>query len=160
LNNFLQLLAFIVIAFIADVATADYADEAKSGMVVVETASAKHRFCTQVVSDPAAKRQGLKHRHHLASGDGMLFLFEPPQTVKFWMKETYIPLDMLFFDIHGNIVSIAERTEPLSFELIGPPDPVQGVLEIYGGLSEQLNIRTGDRISRTADTECRQKAPP
>ncbi len=91
---------------------------------------------------------------------GMLFLFAPPRRVDFWMKDTFIPLDILFFDIEGRIVSITQQAQPHSTELISPTMEVYGVLEINGGLSKELKIRTGDSIwlSAIGDSHC-QNAP-
>lgn len=95
------------------------------------------------------------HRTSLNTDAGMLFLFDPPRQVRFWMKDTLIPLDMLFIDTDGRIVSIAHRTEPGSLRLIGPREPVSAVLEINGGLSDQLGIRTGDTVKTDAVGDCR-----
>jgi uncharacterized membrane protein (UPF0127 family) len=134
-----------------------YSELAQSTAVIIQTESAEHRFCTEVATHLDALRQGLKHRRHLGSDDSMLFLFDPPKQVQFWMKDTYISLDMLFFDQAGRIVSIAERTQPFSLDLVGPATPVRGVLEINGGLSRQLNIRTGNRIVWKNENDCRMK---
>lgn len=114
--------------------------------VVVATAEGEHLFRAEVARTPEQRARGLMFREHLDLDAGMLFLFDPPQRVSFWMKNTLIPLDMLFIDRSGRIVAIAERTEPHSLEPRGPNVPVHAVLEINGGLSERLGIAPGDRV--------------
>ncbi len=114
--------------------------------VVVTSATGEHLFRAEVADTPAARAQGLMFREELELDAGMLFLFDPPSRVTFWMKNTLIPLDMLFIDTHGRIVAITERAEPHSLEGRGPGRPVRAVLEINGGLSERLGIRVGDQI--------------
>ena len=152
-----QLLLPVLFAFTNAIAAngSTYLELAESNAVAIQTESAEYRFCTEVVIRLAALRRGLKNRHHLDRDDSMLFLFDPPRQVQFWMKDTYIPLDMLFIGPDGRIVAIAERTQPHSLEPVGPVTPVRGVLEINGGLSRKLNIQTGDRIVRTSGNDCR-----
>jgi uncharacterized membrane protein (UPF0127 family) len=85
-------------------------------------------------------------REQLDTDAGMLFVFDPPRRVGFWMKNTLIPLDMLFADRTGRIVAIVERAEPHSLEPMGPEVAVAFVLEINGGLAEQLGIAVGDEM--------------
>ncbi len=77
----------------------------------------------------------------------MLFDFKSEQPISFWMKNTYIPLDMIFIRSDGRIHSIAENTEPLSERLVPSNGPVQGVLEVIGGTSRKLGIAPGDVVS-------------
>lgn len=114
--------------------------------VVVTSASGEHLFTAEVAATPAARARGLMHRESLAPDAGMLFLFEPPRRVSFWMKNTLISLDMLFIDEAGRIVAIAERTEPETLTGHGPDQPVRAVLEINGGLADRLGIRPGDEV--------------
>jgi len=76
----------------------------------------------------------------------MLFLYPGEETVAFWMKNTLIPLDMLFIGADGHIRRIAERTVPLSTAPISSVDPIRAVLEINGGTSERLGIKPGDMV--------------
>jgi len=89
---------------------------------------------------------GLQYRHELAAGRGMIFLFpaEAPQT--FWMKNTPIPLDMIFIDHDRKIVGIVEQTTPFSLEPRSVGVPSQFVLEINGGLAKRYGIQAGDRV--------------
>jgi uncharacterized membrane protein (UPF0127 family) len=85
-------------------------------------------------------------RSYLAPDHGMLFLYEEDRPVSFWMKNTLIPLDLLFADASGRIVRIAERTVPLSTELISSEEPVRAVLEVNGGTASRLQVKVGDRL--------------
>ncbi len=120
--------------------------------VVVATASGEHLFRAEVAATPEERARGLMFREQLDLDAGMLFLFDPPRRVGFWMKNTLIPLDMIFIDAGGRIVAIEERTEPHSLEPRGPDLPVRAVLEINGGLAERLGIAPGD-VVRAAPLE-------
>ncbi len=118
--------------------------------VVVTSASGEHLFRAEVADTAEERARGLMYREALATDAAMLFVFDPPRRVRFWMKNTYISLDMLFADERGRIVAIAERTEPESLEPHGPASAVGAVLEINGGLAERLGIRPGDAIRSPA----------
>ncbi|MEO1092420.1 MAG: DUF192 domain-containing protein [Pseudomonadota bacterium] len=118
--------------------------------VVVATATGEHLFRAEVAATPAERNRGLMFREHMDQDAGMVFLFDPPQRAAFWMKNTLIPLDMLFLDRAGQIVFIAANTEPLSETSHGPAVPVSAVLEINGGLSERLGIDVGDTVRSPA----------
>ncbi|NBC97123.1 MAG: DUF192 domain-containing protein [Deinococcus-Thermus bacterium] len=114
--------------------------------VVVATADGEHLFRAEVADTTEERSRGLMFREELAPDAGMLFLFDPPRRVSFWMKNTYISLDMLFIDAAGRIVHIAERTEPESLDGHGPDQRVRAVLEINGGLADRLGIGPGDVV--------------
>jgi uncharacterized membrane protein (UPF0127 family) len=108
----------------------------------------KHQVVFQVeVADTPAKRElGLQYRRELGDDRGMIFLFagESPQT--FWMKNTPIPLDMIFINRERKIVGIAAETVPFSLDPRSVGIPSQYVLEINGGLTKRLGIRAGDAV--------------
>ena len=114
--------------------------------VVVATQAGEHLFRAELATTPAEQSQGLMYREHLKPDAGMLFVFQPPRRVGFWMKNTLIPLDMLFVDAGGRIVAIEAEVAPHSLDSRGPGVPVAAVLEINGGLAERLGIRVGDRL--------------
>jgi len=86
------------------------------------------------------------YRREMAPDAGMLFQFPQPEFVIFWMKDTYIPLDMLFVKADGTISSIAEDTKPMSTAKIPSNGPVKAVIEINAGLAKTLDILPGDRV--------------
>lgn len=103
-------------------------------------------FDVEVAQDDRQRMTGLMHRRRMAADAGMLFDFKEDQPVGMWMKNTYIPLDMLFIAADGRVVGIAQRTVPHSLETIMSPGKVRGVLELNGGTAERLGIKVGDRV--------------
>ena len=103
-------------------------------------------FVVELALSPEQQAQGLMHRTELADDRGMLFLSLRKRPWNMWMKNTLIPLDMLFLDSDGTIVHIARMAEPMSEQLISPGQYVKGVLEIRGGLASELGLQLGDRV--------------
>ena len=95
---------------------------------------------------PARDEQGLMFQRSMDLHAGMLFVFPKNERVSMWMKNTYIPLDMLFINTHGVIEYIAATTTPLSEAIIGPSTPEYAVLELNGGACEKLGIKIGDLV--------------
>lgn len=115
--------------------------------LTVTTAKGKtHRFTVEVARTPEQHSNGLMNRQSLAPDRGMLFPYEPPQAVAFWMKNTLIPLDMIFVSPGGKILRIEANTVPLSLEPVGSGEAVEAVLEIAGGRSAELGIAAGDKV--------------
>ena len=101
-------------------------------------------FNVDVADDPAERAQGLMFVEDLPTLSGMLFVYEQPQSVSFWMKNTLIPLDMLFAAPTGEILAIHENAIPLDTTPIPGGDGIQMVLEINGGLASRLGIEAGN----------------
>jgi hypothetical protein len=114
--------------------------------LVIEGAGGAHRFDIEVAHTPAARARGLMFREALAADSGMIFLFGIARPVAMWMKNTLIPLDMLFIDRDWRILRIAERTTPYSEEAIPSGGPVIAVLELAGGTARRLGLAPGDRV--------------
>lgn len=95
---------------------------------------------------PEQRAQGLMFREELAPDAGMLFLFDRESPRAFWMKNTYLPLDLLFLDSGGTIVSIARDTTPLSETPIPSQVPAAAVLELNAGTAARLDIAPGDTV--------------
>ncbi len=106
----------------------------------------RHAFQVEVMRDDAQRARGLMYRRSMAPDHGMLFDFERPAPVTMWMKNTYLPLDMVFIRSDGTIARIAADTEPLSTKVIPSGEPVLAVLELNAGTAAKLGIRAGDRI--------------
>lgn len=103
------------------------------------------------IADTSPRRaQGLMHVKALAPMRGMLFVYSEARVVSMWMKNTLIPLDMLFVAADGRITRIARQTRPLSLESITSMGPVRGVIELAGGEAERLGIETGARVLHPA----------
>jgi uncharacterized membrane protein (UPF0127 family) len=114
----------------------------------IQTAKGKVEFQVEVADDDRERSIGLMHRSELALNRGMLFDFKKPREVSFWMRNTFIPLDMLFIAKDGTIQAIAENTIPHNDKGVGPgPVMILGVLELQGGASAKLGIKPGDKVS-------------
>jgi uncharacterized membrane protein (UPF0127 family) len=103
-------------------------------------------FGVEMAVTPEEQARGLMFRRELPEKQGMLFDFHREQPTSFWMKNTYIPLDMIFIRADGRILRIAENTVPLSEALVPSGGPVRAVLEVIGGTAKKLGIAPGDRV--------------
>jgi hypothetical protein len=115
-------------------------------LLKIETDKGPRVFTVEVVDTPATRAQGLMHREFLPQDHGMLFDFKVDRQVSFWMRNTLIPLDMIFADARGRILQIHENAIPGDETPILSDQPVRAVLEINGGLARFLGIRVGDRL--------------
>ena len=113
----------------------------------IVTRNGVHTFTVELAATPEEREKGLMYRRELPEGRGMLFDFKQDVNVTMWMKNTYIPLDMLFIRADGRIQRIAENTEPESTRIIPAGAPVRAVLEVIGGTAKKLGIRPGDRVA-------------
>ncbi len=114
--------------------------------LTIQSGSHVHHFTVEVASTEKEREIGLMHRNALASDHGMIFDFHDEQSVQFWMRNTFIPLDMVFIRSSGEIVFVAHNATPHSDAPVGPAQPVQAVLELAGGTAEQLGIKPGDIV--------------
>jgi hypothetical protein len=110
------------------------------------TARGTHVIDVEVTETPAEKAQGLMFRTRLADTSGMLFFYETPQEITMWMRNTYIPLDMVFIRADGVVHRIEARTEPLSENIVASKGDVTACLELAGGAAERLGLKPGDRV--------------
>lgn len=123
-------------------------------LTIQTAAGASLAFRVELARTEAERELGLMYREKLAPDAGMLFLYPSERPVAFWMKNTLIPLDMIFIKRDGTILSIAERTVPLSEASIPSAGPVAAVLELNGGTVSHLGIKPGDRV------QCEALPPP
>ncbi len=131
--------------FSADPAVARAPDPAEAKLVI-ETARGRQIFDVDVMRTDAERAKGLMFRKSMPDTYGMLFDFQKDQHIAMWMKNTYIPLDMLFIKADGRIHRIEQRTEPHSEKTISSGEAVRAVLEINGGLSEKIGLKAGDKV--------------
>jgi uncharacterized protein len=109
-----------------------------------------HMFNIWLAESPEQQQQGLMFVRDLPENGGMLFTANPPRVFTMWMKNTYIPLDMVFIGKDGRIAKIAERTTPHSLDLVSSDTPVAAILEIKGGEAARRALHAGDRVSWAA----------
>jgi uncharacterized protein len=114
--------------------------------LAIESASGTLSFEVELAITPEQRRQGLMFRERLDGDQGMLFDFSRTAPVTMWMRNTFIPLDMLFIEADGRIARIVADTEPLSDAVIGSGGPVRAVLELPAGTSAERGIAVGDRV--------------
>jgi uncharacterized protein len=113
----------------------------------IVTKSGVQVFSVEMATTEQEKETGLMYRKELADGKGMLFDFSPEQEVSMWMKNTFIPLDMIFIRADGRILRIAENTEPQSTRIIPSMGLAKGVLEVIAGTAKKYGIAPGDRVA-------------
>lgn len=106
-----------------------------------------HRFTVEIARTQEEQATGLMNRSELAPDRGMIFPFDPPRDASFWMKNTLIPLDMIFVAADGSIANIAANTVPLSLEPVPSEGSVGAVLELAGGRAAELGIKPGDKVA-------------
>lgn len=114
--------------------------------LVIETAAGPQTFQIEIAKSARQQAQGLMYRRRMAADAGMLFPYDSPRRLSFWMKNTFIPLDLLFIAADGRIANIQERAVPQSLEPIRSRGKALAVLELNGGTVNRLNIKPGDRV--------------
>ena len=144
-QRFAVLAGFILIVGLAGGAGWAQATFERSSLTI-ETAAARHAFDIELALTPQQQAQGLMFRRALAADAGMLFYHQRDNVVSMWMRNTFLPLDMLFVAADGRIVHIVERTVPQSLTTISAGRPVRAVLEVNAGTVRRLSIKPGDRL--------------
>ena len=114
--------------------------------LTVVTESGAHHFEVEIAKDELARERGLMFRRFMARDQGMLFEFESEDLQSFWMKNTYIPLDIIFIDRSGRVIRVAANAEPLSERTISSGGPCIGVLELNGGAAAEIGLKIGDQV--------------
>jgi hypothetical protein len=113
--------------------------------LTIHSATGDHLFTVQIAATVDQQEHGLMFYRSLGADQGMIFPYDPPQSVSFWMKNTLIPLDMIFIRSDGTIARIA-TAKPLDETPVPAGEPVAAVLELRGGRAAELGIRAGDRV--------------
>jgi uncharacterized membrane protein (UPF0127 family) len=117
-----------------------------SSVLTIQTHKGAEWFSVWIADTPERSEQGLMFLQWLPTDQGMLFPQDAPRVMHMWMKNTLIPLDMLFIDAKGHIVAIHEHATPRSEDLISSPTAVKAVLELAGGECAALGIHVGDQV--------------
>ncbi|MES2903394.1 MAG: DUF192 domain-containing protein [Pseudomonadota bacterium] len=105
-----------------------------------------HRFTVEIARTAEQQQTGMMNRNSLAPDRGMLFPYATPQPVSYWMKNTLIPLDLIFVAPGGKILRIEENAVPYSLDQIPSGGPIEAVLELAGGRSAELKLKAGDQV--------------
>jgi uncharacterized membrane protein (UPF0127 family) len=111
--------------------------------MTIRSKTGDHRFSVEVAATEEQQERGLMYRKSLAGDRGMIFPYDPPQDVAFWMKNTLIPLDILYIRADGTIARIT-KAEAMDLTPLPAGEPIAAVLEIRGGRAAELGIREGD----------------
>jgi uncharacterized protein len=112
----------------------------------IVTSTGRHVFQIEIADNDASREHGLMDRRYMAPGHGMLFEFDRDESVSFWMKNTYIPLDMIFIAPSGVVTHIAANAEPLSERVVPSGGPSIAVLELNGGMAASIGLKVGDKV--------------
>ena len=120
---------------------------AGNGTLVLKTDSGPHSFNIEIASTNGERALGLMYRRELPNNAGMLFLYDPPQPITMWMRNTILSLDMIFIGTDGKVHRIESRTEPFSTDIISSDCTVQGVLEVNAGTAAKIGLKTGDEVA-------------
>ena len=112
----------------------------------IVTASGRHVFAVEVMRTDEERARGLMFRRFMPADRGMLFDFKIEQPVLMWMKNTYIPLDMIFIARNGTVTHVAANTEPMSERTISSGPPAYAVLEVNAGVAAKIGLKPGDQV--------------
>ena len=115
--------------------------------LTIEAGGVRSAFQVELANTDDTRAQGLMYRKKMAADEGMLFDFRATEPVYFWMKNTYLSLDMIFITEDGTIAAIAENTVPLSEKVVPSGTPVRFVLEVIAGTAKRLGLKPGDRVT-------------
>jgi uncharacterized membrane protein (UPF0127 family) len=132
----------LLLASMTGIATA----QCRNSIVEIKSANAHIRLNVEIADSAEKRAIGLMHRENLPYNSGMWFIYETPRTVAFWMRNTLIPLDMIFVDELGKVQKIHKNARPMDETPIPGGDNIQFVLEVNAGLSERYGLGAGDYI--------------
>ena len=117
-------------------------------LLTIEKANGERiAYKAELATEPEQQEYGLMYRRELAADRAMIFMYQHPQIITMWMKNTYIPLDMIFFDDNNRIVNIVTNTEPESLKTISSGVPALGVIEVNAGDVTRHGIKLGDSLT-------------
>jgi uncharacterized membrane protein (UPF0127 family) len=136
-----------------------FAGECREDRAILRGDWGQARFTIEVADEKAERSKGLMNRESLPKSAGMLFVFPRPKTVGFWMKNTLIPLDMIFMDRTGTVQHIHHQAQPGDLRPKFGGDNIQYVLEINGGLADRMGIAPGTQLRHPTIPEDRAAWP-
>lgn len=142
----LHRLVLVVLLLACGAMAQDASGQEKLEALTIVTSSGTHPLLVEVMRTGQQRERGLMFRRFLPQDRGMLFDFKSEQPIMMWMKNTYLPLDMIFISRSGKVVGISENTEPLSERIIASGAPAFAVLEVNAGTATTIGVRVGDKI--------------
>ncbi len=142
----LAALSLLLLGAVLAGGTAASANGVKREPVTLVSDTGRHIITAEIADTPSAMATGLMFRRSLGADEGMLFIYQRPQNITMWMKNTYISLDMIFADASGRIIRIARDTEPFSTRIIESGGLAKVVLEVPAGTARRLRLKPGDRL--------------
>ena len=143
----LKILFFILVTFFINVSQISYSQENfPTGELTIKTKENSYDFDIELALDDSHRQYGLMFRTSLPEMNGMLFIYDEKKRISMWMKNTFIPLDILFIDDDGKIIRIAKSQQPRSLSLIRSGGQAKAVLELNAELTNKLKIEVGDEI--------------
>ncbi len=146
---------FVILTVGAGIAKPDF----PKSTLTIDSAGVPHKFTVEVATTEKQKEFGLMFRRQMDADHGMIFLWAKPLVLTMWMKNTILPLDMLFLDGSGKITHVVANAKPESTDIISSIYPVNAVIELNGGTAQKLGITMGDSVE-SADLQAIQAAPP
>ena len=149
-RHLLAILALLPVAATAqsNEPTKPQPDLPKEKLIITTKDGVKHVFNVEMAESPMQQITGLMFRTSVPADGGMLFDWGVPRDSQMWMKNTLVPLDMVFINQDGTIRSISENTVPESLAVIDSRGPVRATLELQGGITAQLGIVVGDKVTQ------------
>lgn len=143
-KNLFIISLFLALAFVSYASFADMKNAEK--VIIVNSKGERITFMLEIANTPDKQIKGLSNRDDLNEGEGMLFPAKTPKIFAMWMKDTLVPLDMLFIDEKGGIRHIHPMAKPHSERTISYDLPMKAVIELKGGIAEAKNIKEGDKV--------------
>ena len=158
MNRFFVLIAILAGVFWITLSTVQGLSAQRMGGLVkfsqetlmIRSGGITHKFTVELALNSRQHAQGLMFRQRMAPDAGMLFVYRREEPTAMWMKNTLIPLDMLFIKRDGTIRRIAERTVPMSEAIIGSGGPVVAVLELNAGTASRLGLKPGGKVASSS----------
>jgi hypothetical protein len=139
-------LVLVLLMLACSVVSRGVTAQEKLEALTIMTSSGSHPFSVEVMRTEQQRERGLMYRRFLPSDRGMLFDFKLEKPIMMWMKNTYLPLDMIFISRSGTVVGIARDAEPLSERIVASGAPAYAVLEVNAGTVKKIGLGIGDRI--------------
>lgn len=139
-------ISFVVPTLVACLFWAGAAWAFEESSLSVETSTGSHQFTIEIARTPQEQGLGLMHRRELAPDFAMLFPFAQAREASFWMRDTYVSLDMVFIAEDGVVHRIERGTEPLSLRSVHSRGPVIAVLEFVAGTADRIGLEPGDTV--------------